>query len=101
MAVIGADHADLERRVGKADEAEPRSRNQKMDVGPLVIHVRDTVVGAIVLDAGPGHLAAHPSRLTAGKALAWRLFAEDPAVIFRAHTIVVEPVDTADRPLSD
>src|ERR1700757_1602906 len=72
-----------------------------MDVRPLVIHVLDPVFGLIVLHPGPRHFTAHPSRLTTGEGLARRLFAEYPAVVFRADAIVVEAGYPANRPFSD
>jgi hypothetical protein len=61
-----------------------------MDVGPFVIHIRDAVVGAIILHARPRQLASPPSRLAAAKALARFRLAEDPPVVFRADAVVVE-----------
>ena len=101
MAVVGTDHADLERRVGQADEAEPGGRDQEMDIRPFVIHVLDAVLGLIVLHARPRHLAAHPFCLTAGEGLARRGLAENPPVVFRTDAIVVETGHTSDRPFSD
>src|SRR3989442_7434410 len=44
----------------------------EMDVGFLVIHVLDAVFGLVVLHLRPGHLAAHPFGLPAGKGFADR-----------------------------
>src|SRR6516225_2894295 len=72
-----------------------------MDVGPLVVHVLDSVLGLVVLHPGAWHLAAHPPRLAAGEGVARGLFAEHPAVIFRADAVVVGAADACDRSLSD
>ena len=80
VPMIGADHRDLDRSIVNADKTEPRGRDQKMDVGPLIVHVHDAVLGLIVLCARPRSLAAHPPRVPAGKAFAWRLLAKDPTV---------------------
>ncbi len=72
-----------------------------MDIRPFVIHVLDPVFGLIVLHPGPRHLTTHPSRLATGEGLAGRLFAEYPAVVFRADAIVVEAGHAADRPFAD
>src|SRR5216683_882798 len=49
VPVIGAGHPDFERGVREADDAEPRAGDQKVNIGPLVIHVLDAVLGLIVL----------------------------------------------------
>src|SRR5206468_2480773 len=87
--------------IREADEAEPGCRDQKMDIGPLVVHVLDPVFGLIVLHPGARHLAAHPPRLAAGKSLARGFLAENPPVVFRAYAVVMETVDAADRALPD
>ena len=51
VAVIGADHADLEVDVGQADDAHPDRRHQEVRVGALLVHVRDAVLGLVVLHA--------------------------------------------------
>src|SRR6516162_10493045 len=101
MAVIGADRSNLERRVGKTDEAQPGCRDQEMDVRSFVIHVLDAVLGLIVLHAWPRHLAAHPSRFAPREGLARGGLTEDPPIVFCSNPIIVGPLHTADRSLPD
>ncbi len=97
VAVIGADHADLERRVVEPDDTEPRGRDQEMDIGPFVVHVRDPVAGLIVLDAGTRHLGSHPPCVTAGERLARRLLAEHPAIELGPDPVIVQLAVAFDR----
>src|SRR5271169_894185 len=60
-----------------------------MDVGPLVVHVLDAVLGLIVLHPRPRQLAAAPLRLAAGEGPARRRLPQHPPVEFPAETIVV------------
>ena len=45
MAVIGAAEAHFERWIVQSDQADPRARDQEMDIGPLIIHIRHPVGG--------------------------------------------------------
>ena len=101
VAVVGTDQADFERRVRQADGAEPGGRNQEMDIGPLVVHVPDAILGLIVLHSRAGHLAAHPSRLAAGERVARRRLAQHPPVILGPDAVIVEFGNAADRALPD
>ena len=94
VAMKRADHRDLDRRIVDADQAQPRRRNQEMDVGAFIVHVLDAVLRLVVLDAGPRPLAAHPLRIPAGEAFARRLLAEDPAIVFGAGAIGVHLAST-------
>src|SRR3989442_12554379 len=69
----------------------------EMDVGFLVIHVLDAVFGLVVLHPRPGHLAAHPFGLPAGKGFARRRLAEDAPVILYADAVVVQIARAFDR----
>jgi len=89
MPMVGMDHGDFEGGVGQVVKTEPRAGDQKMNIGPLVVHVLDAVVGAIVLHSWPRHLAPAPSRLAAGKALSRRCLTKDPPVELRGDAIVV------------
>src|SRR5271163_4316704 len=63
-----------------------------MDVGPLVVHVLDAVLGLIVLHPRPGQLAAAPLRLAAGEGPARRRLPQHPPIEFPAETVVVATV---------
>src|SRR5271156_1555075 len=75
-----------------------------MDVGPLVVHVLDAVLGLIVLHPRPGVLAAAPIRFSAGESLARRRLPQHPPIEFPAETVVVATVTaglTIGRQLSE
>ena len=72
-----------------------------MDVGPLVVHVLDPVLGLVVLHPRARHLAAHPSRLAAGEGVARRLLAKHTPIVFRADAVIMGSADTRDGSLPD
>ncbi len=80
MPVIGPDHCDFDARVVMSDKTGPGGRDQKMRVGPLVVHVLNAGLGLVVLHPGARHLAAHPMGIAPGMGLARRRLAEDPAI---------------------
>src|SRR5258708_16163339 len=66
-----------------------------MNICPFIIHVLDAVLGPIVLNTRPRHLASPPARLPAGEALSRRGLAEDPPVELGADAVTVEAVGSA------
>src|SRR5260370_41523153 len=66
-----------------------------MNICPFIIHVLDAVLGPIVLNTRPRHLASPPARLPAGEALSRRGLAEDPPVELGADAVIVEAVGSA------
>jgi hypothetical protein len=91
MPVVGADHPLLERRVIEAAEADPRGRDEEMDVGALVVHVGDAVRRGIILNAAARHSAATPARLASRMRVARRGLAKDAAIVFCRHAVIVQP----------
>src|SRR5271170_2284817 len=63
-----------------------------MDVGPLVVHVLDAVLGLIVLHPRPRQLAAAPLRLASSETPARRRLPQHPPVEFPAETVVMATV---------
>ena len=92
MAVKGADHAGFERRVVDPDEAAPAARHQEMHVGPLVVHVRDSVRGIVVLNARTRQLAAAPSGLAPAVSLARQCLAQHATISLRGDAVAVQAV---------
>ena len=89
VPMIGTDHRDLDRRIIDADQAEPRGRDQEVDVGAFVVHVQDAVLCLVVLGARSRSLAAHPLGVPPGERLARRRLAKYSPVIFDPGAIVV------------
>src|SRR5271154_2905359 len=63
-----------------------------MDVGPLVVHVLDAVLGLIVLHPRPRQLATAPLRIPSSEIPARRRLPQHPSIEFPAETVVVATV---------